>query len=122
MTLILVSLLLSCREEGRLTPAQQAEVYYNMLANGQYEAFVRGTYGCDSLPEEYLSQRIDLLAQHVKREQGRRGGYVRFKAVSDEQLPDSTHLVYLEVLFGDSTTERMACPLLRQGDRWVMRN
>ena len=111
----------ACREKV-VTPAQQAEAYYAMLLQGKYEDFVRGTYGCDSLPEDYLSQRVDLLAQHVRVEQRRRGGYVRFKAVSDKLLSDSTHLVYMDVLFGDSTHEQIVCPLLRHNDRWVMRN
>lgn len=122
--MLLLVFMHSCKEEGEkeITPAQQAEIYYNMLAKGLYEDFVHGTYGCDSLPQEYLSQRIDLLAQHVKIEQGKRGGYVHFKAVGDELLPDSSHLVYLEVLFGDSTKERIACPLIRKDGRWLMRN
>lgn len=121
---LLVAFLQSCKDEKEeeITPAQQAEIYYNMLAKGQYEDFVRGTYGCDSLPGEYLSQRIDLLAQHVKKEQGKRNGYVSFKALSDEELSDTEHLVYLEVVFGDSTRERIACPLILKDGRWLMRN
>ncbi len=120
--LLLTGLFWACQKQQVFTPAQQAEVYYNMLINGQYEEFIRGTYGCESLPQDYLSQRVDLLAQHVKVEQSRRGGYVRFTAVREEVLADSTHLVYLDVAFGDSTHECMACPMLRHGDRWVMRN
>lgn len=114
--------ILSCKDQPNYGAAQQAEIYYNQLLSGQYEEFIRGGYGGDSLPTDYLSQRVDLLAQHVKMEQRHHGGYVRFKAVREELLSDSTHLVYLEVVFGDSTRETIACPMLRQGDRWVMRN
>lgn len=122
LLLVLIGLVSACKDQPSLTAAQQAEVYYTMLINGQYEEFVRGTYGCDSLPADYMSQRADLLAQHVRVEQRRRGGYATFRAVREEVLADSTHLVYLDVAFGDSTHECMACPMLRHRDRWVMRN
>ena len=120
--LLAVGLFCACRDKKDLTASQQAEMYYNMLLKGQYEDFILGTYGCDSLPAEYLSQRVDLLAQHVKIEQKRRGGYVCFEVVNEELLSDSTHLVYLDVLFGDSSHERISCALFRKGDRWLMRN
>lgn len=122
LSLVLVLATTVCCKDKKYTAAQQAEIYYAQLLAGQYEEFIRGSYGCDSLPPEYLSQRVDLLAQHVRVEQRRRGGYVRFKAIREELLQDSTHLVYLDVLFGDSTHESIACPMLRQGERWVMRN
>jgi len=119
---VFAGLLFSCKDDPVLTASQQAEVYYAMLLNGQYEDFVRGSYGCDSLPQDYLSQRVDLLAQHVKKEQAKRKGYLRVKALEDHLLADSTHLIYLDVLFGDSTHETIACPMIRDGQRWVMRN
>lgn len=119
---LVLATFICCKDKNNFSAAQQAELYYSQLLAGRYEDFVRGSYGCDSLPAEYLSQRIDLLAQHVKVEQRRHGGYVRFKAIREELLQDSTHLVYLEVVFGDSTRETIACPMLRQGDRWLMRN
>lgn len=117
-----LGMVVSCKDQQNISAAQQAELYYSQLLAGQYEDFIRGSYGCDSLPADYLSQRIDLLAQHVRVEQRRHDGYVRFKAMREELLPDSTHLVYLEVVFGDSTRETIACPMVRQGDRWLMRN
>ena len=122
LLVVLVLATTVCCKDKNYSAAQQAEIYYTQLLAGQYEDFIRGTYGCDSLPPEYLAQRVDLLAQHVKVEQRTRGGYVRFKAVREELLQDSTHLVYLDVLFGDSTRETIACPMLRRGERWVMRN
>lgn len=121
--LTLLLFVVSCHDEKKgLHPLQQAEAYYSMLITGQYADFVRGTYGCDSLPEDYMQQRIDLLAQHARVEQRKRGGYVRFTATRDSVLRDSTHLVYLDVLFGDSTHEEIACPLFLHNGKWVMRN
>ena len=118
---LVLAAFISCKDKS-YSAAQQAELYYTQLLSGQYEEFIRGSYGCQSLPSDYLSQRVDMLAQHVKVEQSRHGGYVRFKAIREEILQDSTHLVYLEVLFGDSTRETIVCPMLRQGERWLMRN
>lgn len=119
--IVVMAAFCACKKKP-LTAPQQAEVYYSMLLHGQYEDFVRASYGCDSLPPDYLSQRVDLLAQHVETEQRAHGGYDRFSAVGDKLLSDSTHLVYLEVVFRDSTRAQIACPMIWKGERWLMRN
>lgn len=121
--LLLAALLMlgACRQA---TPDEQvrqaAETYYGYLVNGKCDAFVHGIAYCDSMTEEYRSQMVDLTAQYVAREQEQRGGLLSARALSDTILNGETALVFMEVLFGDSTREEVALPMVRCGDTWKM--
>ena len=71
------------------------------------------------MTESYRSQMVDLVAQYTAREKERRGGLVSVRALGDTVSGDVAS-VFLEVLFGDSTREEIALPMVRCGEEWKM--
>ena len=96
-----------------------AQQYYDSLLAGNYEGFVAGMAGADSLPARYRQQMVDLVAQHAAEMQAK-GGLARAVATRDS-LMDSVAYVFLDVTFGDSTVEQVGMKMVREGGQWKMR-
>lgn len=109
----------SCGKEGKSEISQAAEAYYGNLIEGKYEDYVGAIAYSDSMTESYRSQMVDLIAQYAAREREARGGLVSAKAIGDTVAGD-VGSVFMEVLFGDSTREEIALPMVRCGDVWKM--
>ncbi len=96
-----------------------AQQYYDSLMVGNYEWFVSGMAGTDSLPHSYRQQMIDMIAQHVD-EMRTKGGMVKAVATRDSLL-DSVAYVFLDVTFGDSTVEQVGVKMVRERNLWKMK-
>lgn len=98
-----------------------AEHFYSLLINGDSEAYVDGLAGmvsCDSLTRAEL---IDVVEQFVKRELDAHNGITSATAVRDTIYGDSLAQVFMNIAYGDSTTEHTMIPLVYTGGEWKMR-
>lgn len=95
-----------------------AERYYDFLLEDNYEAYVDGFLGADSMPQELRTQMIDLMAQYMAEQKEK--GLVDVVATAEE-LRDSSAFVFLEMQYADSLREQIGIPLVFQGGRWQLR-
>ena len=114
-----LSLWVSCGKDGQSAASRAAETYYGYLVEGKYEDYVRGIAYSDSMTDDYRSQMVDLVSQYAAREKALRGGLVSAKALGDTVSGDVAS-VFLEVVFGDSTREEIALPMVLCGEEWKM--
>ena len=122
---ILFSLFFStqCAE---LSPEEQASLaakgYYQHLVAGEYEKFLQGKDGSDSLPEAYREQLLtgykQFMAQQEREHQGIRE--VQMSTVRKDTLTDYM-TVMLILCFGDSTNEEIVVPMVEHDGRWRMK-
>ena len=100
-----------------------AQGYYDHLIRGEYEAFLEGRCGADSLPDDYRSQLLDGYKQFMSRQDSVHQGVreVRvMRAVADTLQPQVD--VFLVVCFGDSVNEEIVVPMVELPDgRWRMK-
>lgn len=124
--LIVLGSVLSCKQE---TPSaedavmQQAQQYYQSLLKGEYDAFLSGIDGADSLPADYREQLMANTCQFVDVQQQQRGGMVSVEAI--RAVIDSTATThadaFLLICFGDSTREEVVVPMVERQGKWLMR-
>ena len=108
------------------SPEQQAalaaEGYYRHLVAGQYEEFLEGRVGADSLPADYREQLLagcrQFMAQQQRVHQGIVG--VTVSNARTDSLSDYTS-VFLLLNYGDSTQEEIIVPMVNHNGRWQMR-
>lgn len=96
-----------------------ALLYYTHLIEGRYEDYVAAIAYSDSMTEGYRSQMVDLTAQYAAREKKLRGGFSSVRVLGDTIAGEVAN-VFLEVVFGDSTREEIALPMVKCGDVWKM--
>lgn len=99
-----------------------AEGFYRHLVAGEYEKFLEGKAGSDSLPADYREQLLvgykQFMAQQQATHQGIRG------IQTTNARPDSTlqlMQVFLLVEYGDSTQEEIVVPMVEHDGRWRMK-
>ena len=124
--LVILGTVLSCKEEkphAEDDVMQQAQQYYQLLIKGEYDAFLSGIDGADSLPADYREQLMANTCQFVDVQQKQRGGMVSVEAL--RAVIDSTATTYanafLLVCFGDSTREEVVVPMIERQGKWLMR-
>jgi hypothetical protein len=112
---------------AKLTPEQQAslaaEGYYRHLIAGEYEQFLQGRVGADSLSDDYREQLLTAYRQFVAQQQEKHDGIadVTVSNVRTDSLCDYTS-VFLLLSFRDSTQEEIIVPMVDTGNgRWRMR-
>ena len=102
--------------------ALAAEGYYTHLASGEYEQFLEGKAGADSLPDDYREQLLtgykQFMAQQQRAHQGIRD--VRFSSVTTDSLTGIVN-VMLVLCFGDSINEEIVVPMVDKDGRWRMK-
>jgi len=102
--------------------ALAAEGYYHHLTAGEYEQFLQGKAGADSLPESYREQLLvgykQFMAQQQKEHQGIRNARAT-NAVKDSTL--QLMQVFLMLEYGDSTQEEIVVPMVERDGRWRMK-
>ena len=122
--LLLLPLFLACCSSP--TPEQQAalaaEGYYRHLIAGEYEQFLEGRVGADSLPADYREQLLTGYSQFLAQQQRAHQG-IRAVTVSNarkDTLTDYTTVLLL-LSYGDSTQEEIVVPMVHHNGRWRMR-
>ena len=98
-----------------------AKGYYQHLISGQYDQFLEGRLGADSLPADYRSQLIEGYKQYVAQQEVRKGiREVQVSRAYTDSLADYTS-VLLMLCYGDSTTEEVVVPMVEHNGRWRMK-
>ncbi len=112
---------------AKVSPEQQAalaaEGYYRHLIAGEYEQFLQGRAGADSLPDDYREQLLTAYRQFVAQQQDNHNGItaVVVSNVRTDSLSDYTS-VFLLLSYGDSTQEEIIVPMVDTGEgHWRMR-
>ena len=103
---------------GKYARRAAVEAYEHIIA-GEYSAFVSSISYCDSMTGDYRAQFEVLVSQYADREKSLRGGLLSVQAVGDTGM-DETALVFLEVMYGDSTFERISVPMVHNGEVWKL--
>lgn len=124
--LIVLGSVLSCKQEAPSAEdavMQQAQQYYQSLLKGEYDAFLSGIDGADSLPADYREQLMANTCQFVDVQQQQRGGMVSVEAI--RAVIDSTATTHADasllICFGDSTREEVVVPMVERQGKWLMR-
>ena len=124
--LVILGSALSCKQETPVAEdvvLKQAQEYYQLLLSGEYDAFLSGIEGLDSLPADYREQLMANTCQFVDVQRKQRGGMVRvegLRAVIDSAATTYAN-AFLMVCFGDSTHEEVVVPMVEKQGKWLMR-
>lgn len=94
-----------------------AEYFYGMLANGQAQSYVDNIQDASAMDSCKYAQFVDLMEQFLHEEKELRGGILSATATRDT-ISDSAAVVFMDVLFGDSTCEEVMLPLVYTRGRW----
>lgn len=120
-------LFFSCAEEGvnlsdfsSAGARTAAEHFYQFLAQGKGKAYVDNMQETASMDSSKYVQFVDLMEQFLHEEKELRGGILSAKATRDTMV-DSVSMVFLDVQFGDSTSEAIVLPVVYTRGRWWIR-
>lgn len=108
------------------TPEEMASLaakgYYDHLLRGEYQQFLEGKSGADSLPDAYREQLLVGYKQFMALQQKNHRGIreVRISNAKTDSLEKYTS-VFLVLCFGDSTNEEVVVPMVEQQGRWRMK-
>ena len=111
---------------GNATPEELASLaakgYYDHLLRGEYEHFLAGKAGADSLPDAYRKQLLAAYKQFMVQQEKVHHGVldVRISNAKTDSLLHYTN-VFLVLCFGDSTNEEVAVPMVECNGRWRMK-
>ena len=112
---------------SQVSPEEQAAMaakgYYTHLMAGQYESFLEGKYGSDTLPADYREQLLTGYKQFMAQQQEQHRGIidVQVSNASTDTLGHYTN-VFLLLSYGDSTQEEIVVPMVAFADgRWRMK-
>lgn len=99
-----------------------AKQYYTYLLEGKYEAFVDGCYQKDSIREEYRNQLIDNAKMFVGQQKKEHEGIKSVDIVS-AKIDTASHTanVFLNLHYGDKTSEQVVLPMIEKENLWYMR-
>lgn len=117
----------SCKEEKPATPQEQiagraAVQYYGYLQHRDFPAFVDGTYFGKPIPKEYRALLEKNAENFVHDQDSLRRGIKSVKFSRANLMNDTTlAAVYLNISFGDSTTEEVLVPMIKRKDVWYMK-
>jgi len=98
-----------------------AKVYYEALANGQYEQFLNGREYAQDMPEDYRRQMVEGYQQFMRQQRQAHGDIVSIEAT--EAIADtSLHVVQvmLSIGFSDNLHEEIVVPMVFDGEQWLM--
>ncbi len=125
ITLFAICLLLAaCKKEinHEEIVANAAQQYYSYLMNGDYEAFVDGTYRADTIRPAYRQQLLDNMKMFVAQQQEEHQGIKSFtvKRVELDSLITKAD-VFLILTYGDSCKEEVLLPMVQHEGLWYLR-
>ena len=115
----------SCNKE-EIDPAvvagNVAKQYYQYLLDGKYEEFVDGYYQPDSIPGVYREQLITNAKMFVGLQKEVHQGMVKVD-VAKASVDTANHVanVFLNIAYGDSTTEEVVVPMVLVDGNWMMK-
>lgn len=92
--------------------------FYDYLLTGQYEEYVAHMADVDSMSDNMRRQLVVMMQEFAHHQQQQHGGFLSATVVSDSLSDEGYAHVFLDVLFADSTSERVGLPLRYQNGRW----
>lgn len=99
-----------------------AKGYYDHLIRGEYEAFLEGKSGADSLPASYRSQLLDNYKMFLARQQEEHQGIREVRVANAETDTTLNYTnVFLVLCFGDSVNEEIVVPMVERQEAWRMK-
>lgn len=121
---VLLLSLAACRKQ--VDPAQMAAVaakgYYDLLLEGNYEAYVDGFHYPDSIPASYRRQLLDNARMFIANQREAHKGIKRVE-VTTAKADTATRSanVFLLFVYGDSVKEQVLVPMVESRGQWKMR-
>ena len=99
-----------------------AKGYYMHLVNGEYEAFLEGKEGTDSLPDDYREQMHTCYRQFMAQQNQNHHGIldIRIANVTTDTALNYTN-VFLVLCYGDSVNEQIVVPMVERNGSWRMK-
>lgn len=125
-SLVLLAVLVFLVGCGKASPEElaslAAEGYYRHLTAGEYEQFLQGKAGADSLPEDYREQLLTGYKQFMAGQQKTHQG-IRSVQTTNARMDSTLQLmqVFLLLEYGDSTQEEIVVPMVEHDGRWRMK-
>ena len=108
------------------TPEEMASLaakgYYEHLLKGEYDKFLEGKAGSDSLPEAYREQLLAGYKQFMSQQKSLHNGINEIRVINArrDSILNYTN-VFLMLCFGDSTNEQVSVPMIEHNGSWKMR-
>lgn len=108
------------------TPEEMASLaakgYYEHLLEGEYDKFLEGKAGSDSLPEAYREQLLAGYKQFLSQQNRLHNGINEIRVVNARRdtILNYTN-VFLMLCFGDSTNEQVSVPMIEHNGSWRMK-
>lgn len=108
------------------TPEEMASLaargYYEHLLKGEFDKFLDGKAGSDSLPEAYREQLIAGYKQFLSLQNNLHNGINEIRVINAKRdtILNYTN-VFLMLCFGDSTNEQVSVPMIEYNGSWRMR-
>lgn len=108
------------------TPEEMASLaakgYYEHLLKGEYDKFLEGKAGSDSLPEAYRRQLLAGYKQFLSQQNSLHNGINEIRVINAwrDTILNYTN-VFLMLCFGDSTNEQVSVPMIEHNGRWRMK-
>ena len=99
-----------------------ARGYYEHLLKGEFDKFLDGKAGSDSLPEAYREQLIVGYKQFLSQQNNLHNGINEIRVINAKRdtILNYTN-VFLMLCFGDSTNEQVSVPMIEHNGSWRMR-
>ena len=95
---------------------------YKLYTSGNYNAYVDAMQSCDDKPETYRQEMKDALKQHARYIDEEHKG-VKHVKLERTEVQDKGNMsnAFLNVSYGDGSTEEIMIQLVRNKDRWRIR-
>ena len=90
---------------------------YKLYTSGNYNAYVDAMQSCDDKPETYRQEMKDALKQHEEHKG------VKHVKLERTEVHDKGNMsnAFLNVSYGDGSTEEIMIQLVRNKNRWRIR-
>ena len=107
-----------------MAAAEAAKEIYDSLRNGGYEYFTDMTYRNGRIPENYRKQLVMNSKMFLFQMQKDHGGIHDIQIVdcrTDSARSSVDANAFLLLCFNDSTKEEVVVPMVKIGEKWMMR-
>jgi hypothetical protein len=121
---VIAAIVYSCRNDKTVdfAAANAAKEYYDLLVQGQYDAFVDGMNIPERIPDSYRQQLVDNARMFVGDQQQEQLGLREVRVVNciNDTVDVAAH-AFLMLCYGDSTIEEVVVPMVKRDGRWLMK-
>ena len=124
--LLVLSLVICACSRQEQTPEEQAAIaakgYYDSLLTGDFEGFLSGKAGMDSVPGDSRAQMMKACEKYRQELEQLHGGLATV-TISNAKLDSTQQLMHAFLLlhFKDSVKEEITVPMVQLDGQWKMR-